>query len=587
MTYCVAWKSNNEIYVLADSLTSSESESEFNYESPFSSMGEVYGQYDTNYIGETDTKIYYIENIVVAFSGVINVFSQVKETIELLGKTTCIELIVNSLKEIVGDSDLIIAIKNEEDNRLYHLNKLGFKEVNDFIAIGSGSDITELNNLMREFFLNEMDPEYEPQKKVSAATAYIQMLSLKNNYLNVGVGGTFCGVCIHEKIEWNDDFLYFLYDEKFEVKKLINVIIRKNTIITGSDFTGLTKAFKYKYLSENEGRKMLRYIQKCIQSYIPRYVVFYSSDINNIYFCDIYNKTHTLYLRIFQRRGKVESKTEIYTSPYLVGQYLLNNKNEEKMIIPFDYIDIPEVQYIQRDELIEKVENIQDVEFEYNNFDFPLEYFSAPIDISDYLNKSISDYENLLLVNMKYLKAKIFELSEFYKELNIEFDLLQILIGLRKDLETKFEVEEFKVLLFGNQEELENNDKEKIEFYQNEPSFNFEQFTNSLLLNFYKDFNYYHLDKIVILDDSSYFNDLFEILPEYNRVRTEADIFLIRNHNFESDVLYSPFYFCADTLIPSILGLPKEAFGLWVPDVMSEEEKLSTAHYLNSIIDNY
>ena len=586
MTYCVAWKSNEEVYIIADSLTSSRYKDAFDNESPFSSMGESYGEYDNNYIGETDTKIYFQDNIVVAFSGVIDIFPDIKEKIMLLGHNTCVDIIMNNLQEVVGDADLIVGIKTEENNKLYHLNKLEYIEVDDFIAVGSGSDITDLNNLMKEFSCMDTDPDYEPRKKISAAVAYIQMLSLKNNYLKHGVGGTFCGVYIDSEIEWNDDFLYFLYDEAFEKKSLINVIVRKGTLLTGSDFTGLTKLFKYESLSEDELRKMLRFMHKCIASYIPRYVIFYSFEMNNIYFCDIYNQTHTVFLKIFQRRGKIESKVEVYTSPYLNENYLMKNKNDENMIIPFNYLDMFSVPYIPRDKLLDNVENIFDVDYTYDNFDFPLENVAAPIEVGKLLKSEISQYENILIVNAEYLESKIRELSEFYNGINIDFDYSKILKGICNKLKEDRGVKGFKVLFFTDREQLASNLLDDTEIYINKSNYNFKSFTLSILLEYYKNPLYYHMDKIVILNDSADFNILFEVLPDYNRILNEADIFLIKNQNFESEVLYSPYYYNADTLIPSVVGLPNEAYGLWYPQGMSEDEKAGIAYYLNSQIDN-
>lgn len=586
MTYCFAWKSDNEIYIVADSLTSAESESAFKREAKLSSVGELYGEYNSNFIAETDTKIYVKNNIVVAYAGKdTKVFKEVKNYLDLMINQITLKQIVSYLPELLFESELILGVKNKKNNKLFHLNNNGFKEIDTYIAIGSGSKIPDLNNLMKDFTITYPEPSYEPSKKITAATAYLQMISIKNNFLDYFVGGTFCGVCIHKEIEWNDDLLYFFYDEKFENKKLINFIIRKNCIITGSDFTGLTKLFQHEEMDEIESRKMSRYIHKCISYYIPRYVVFYSNEYNNIYFCDIYKYTHTALMRIFQRRGK-NSKTELFTSPFLLENFLLHNKNDEKFIIPFNYLDTSPVPYVHRDRLIDNVENIWDVDFGYENFDFPLENIQAPIEIMSVFKSQIEEYENIIIVNYEYLESKILELKNFYYGLNVRFDSSEILMGICERIEIDFEIDNIKILLFSNRCEYFFSKISNLELYLNKDDCTFNLFTKTLLLNYYKDDRYYHLNKIFIIDDSPYLNDVFEILPEYNGDRDEADILMIKNQNGESKVIYSPYYYNADILISKIIGLSDEALGLWDPVGTPKEELEKIAEYLNFQLGN-
>ncbi|PGW27106.1 hypothetical protein [Bacillus cereus] len=584
MTYCFGWKSDDEVYIVADSLTSAKLESAFEREATLSSMGEIYGKYNSNFISETDTKIYIRGKIVVAFSGEMDTFKEVKSYIELMEDCLSFEEIMKYLTGIIYESELIVGLKCE-NNKLYHLNSRGYKEIEKYIAIGSGSCVPDLNNLMQEFIVTYPDPGYEPRKRLSAATAYLQILSIKNNFLEYGVGGTFCGVCIHKEIEWNDDLLYFFYDENFESKKLINVIIRKNIILTGSDFTGLSKGFNYEQMDEIESRKMYRFIHKCISSYTPRYIIFYSSGFNNIYFCDINKCKHTMLIRMFQRRGKKAAKNELFTSPILLKEFLLKNKNDEKFIIPFNYLDTSPVNYMTRDQLIENVDNIWDVDFEYENFDYPLENITVPIEINDIFKCKLENYENIIIVNFEYLKSKISELRNFYNGLNVHFDSSKILMGVCERLAKDFDINNLKILLFSNIFEFFYDGIENLEIYINKVDCNYELFTKTLLLNYYKNNKYYHLNKIFIIDDSPYLNEIFEILPDYNKDREEADIFMIRNQNEESQVKYSPFYYNADILICNIAGLSKEALAWWDPiDTLNDELK-GIAEYLNLQIE--
>lgn len=582
MTYCFAWKSNNEIYIVADSLTSAKVENAFAEEIKLSSVGELYAEYNSYFIEETDTKIAVKNNIVVAYAGKnIEIFEEVKKNLEQMIDDLTIEQIVEYLPEILVDSELILGVRNTI-NKLYYLNQKGFKEVNSYVAIGSGSRIPDLNRLMQDFSTTYPDPSYEPRKKITAATAYLQMISIKNNFLEYGVGGTFCGICIHKEIEWNDDLLYFFYDKNFENKSLVNVIVRRDSLITGSDFTGATKIFKQiKIDDEVELRKKNRFIHKAITFYIPRYIVFYSFEYNNIYFCDIYKYAHTALLRIFQRRGKKAAKTELFIFPFLLENFLLKNKNNEKFIIPFNYLDTFPVDYISRSQLIEQVDNIWDVEFEFDNFDYPLENTQINFDVFRYLDNDLQYYENLIIINLEYLENKATELESYYKGLNIQFEIFQLLKGIFEFLKEEWGIDKFEILVFSENKQFVDHGIDEIEEVIIKSNNEFVSFVYKLLHSYYTDPEYFHLNKIFIMDDSAYFNDLFKILPDYNKFKDEADIFMIKNPNFDSKVLYSPYYYNIDMLFAQLAGLNSEDIGLWSPSEYTEEELKYIQEYIN------
>ncbi|QFF98813.1 hypothetical protein PB01_08185 [Psychrobacillus glaciei] len=594
MTYCFAWKADDEIYIVADSLTSSEN-NDLEVEADYSSMGEKYGEYNSRFVAETDIKIYIKDNYVIAFSGYLDTYEEIKSKLNLMVGLPD-DQIISYLMEIVSDGELILAIHQKDNNKLFVLNKREVKEITNYISIGSGRAIGMLDDLMKRFSKTFPDFKDEtiddkPRKKISAATAYLQMISLKNNFLEHGVGGTICGVCIYDnKIEWNDDLLYFFYDENFKNKKLINMIIRNNNILTGSDFTGLTKLFRFPEvddkLDEVSMRKLVRSMHKNMSSHIPRYIVFYSTDLNNIYFYDTHRKTQTSLVRMFQRRSSGKIKWEIFTIPFLISNFLLQNNNKEELAPPFHYLEGLPVPYESRDYLIENTENIEDIEFEYDYFDQPLENIQINIDIEKYFKFGLEDYENLIIVNFEYLEEKIIELRNFYKGLNIQFDSSKILKKLCEFLKKEWGVDKFEILVFSKNYQFfyEKIDDLELNLIKNKNEYS--GFLIKLLHNYYVDHRYFHLNKIFIIDDSSDFNDLFEILPDYNKNREEADIFIIKNQNGESEVLYSPYHYNADILFSQLSGLSYEALGLWSPLEYSEDELEGIRKYINEQIDN-
>ena len=591
MTYCFAWKSNNEVYMVADSVTSTKG-SDFEFEADYSSMGEKYGEYNSYFVAETDIKIYIKENYIIAFSGDLKIFDEIKRNLDLMIGELVQSEIINYLKEILGDAEIILSIMQEDSNKLFLLNKWRVQEITDFVSIGSGKNIEGLNDVMKNFSTTFPDFHDEdivdlPRKKLSAATAYFQLISLKNNFLDYGVGGTVCGVCIYEKkIEWNDDLLYFFYDENFKNKKMINMLIRNNTILTGSDFTGLTKLFRLPGVDEDfdevRMRKIYRTINKNISSHIPRYIVFYSKELNNIYFYDTHRKTQTKLVRMFQRRSNINVKWEIFTEPFLINNFLLKSNNEMAFSPPFHYLEGLPTPYLSRDELIENTENIEDVEFEYDYFDYPLENIQIYVDdIERFFKFRLEEYENLIIVNFNYLESKVVELRNFYKGLNVKFDSSNILKGLSKFLKREWEIDRFEILVFTNKYQFFYEKINELEMVLIKENKEFALFANKLLYNYYTDPKYFHLNKVILIDDSTYFNDLFEVLPDYNKNREETDIFMVKNQNRESKVLHAPFYYNADIIFSQLSGLSNEALGLWNPLEYTESELKEIQKYLN------
>lgn len=595
MTYCFAWKTEDEIYIVADSVTSSKKQ-DIELEADYSSMGEKYGEYDSHFIAETDTKIYVKDNIILAFSGGVNTYEEIKNLVEVSSSLTIDQLIVY-IQGIISNSEIILAIKQINNNQLFVINANAVREVLDYVSIGSGKNIKRLDSMLIEFFNTFPDLEDEliedkPRKKISAATAYLQMNSLKNNYLKYGVGGVICGICIYDnKIEWNDDLLYFFYDENFENKKLINVLIRNNNILTGSDFTGLTKLFRVSErnkLTDVQIRKLYRTIHKDMASHIPRYIVFYSFELNNIFFYDTHKETQTSLVRIFQRRGKIKSKNEIFTIPFLTSEFLLKYNNKTDYKIPFHYLEGLPVPYVSRDTLIENTENIEDIEFEYDYFDFPLETVEIKIekDIEQYFKLDLIEYENLIIINFDYFEKKNVELKDFYKELNVDFGYIELLKKLKDYFMQEWDISKFEILVFGiNPEDLSDEIK-GLENIIIENEIEYVRFIYKLLHSYYTDSKYFHLNKIFIIDDSSMLNDFFKILPDYNKFKDEADIFMIKNPNYDSEVLYSPFYYDADLLFTQLAGLSLEAIGLWSPSEYSVETLNDIKKYINEQIED-
>lgn len=590
MTYCFAWKTNNEVYIVADSLTSTK-DSSIEYEADHSSLGEKYGEYNSYFVAETDIKIYRKENFIIAFSGDMEIYKEIKENLNLMVGQLTENEIINYLKGILEDAEIIIVIMQNDTNELMLLNKREIKIVTDFVSIGSGKYIADLDNVMKNF--SQTFPDFGDEniddiqrKKISAATAHLQLVSIKNNFLENGVGGTICGVCIYDnKVEWNDDLLYFFYDKNFENKKLTNVLIRQNTILTGSDFTGLTKLFRLPEvndkLDEVNIRKINRSMIKNISSHIPRYIVFFSIELNNIYFYDTHRKTQTRLVRMFQRRSNIEAKWDIFTDPYLVANFLLKYNNEKDFSPNFNYLEGFSTEYALRNQLIDYTQNIGDIDFEYDYYDSPLENIEINIEIDGYFKMNLEEYENLIIINFDYLTNKILELRNYYKGLDVQFDSSEILINLCIFLKREWGLDKFEILAFSNSHQLFYRKVDGLELTLTENRKEFYLFANKLLHNYYTNQNYFHLNKIFIIDDSPNFNGIFEILPEYNKEKAEADILIIKNQSDDSEVLHEPYYYNADIIFSQLAGLTNEALGLWSPGEYSEKELEAIRVYLN------
>ncbi|MBO2945614.1 hypothetical protein JJQ72_16670 [Paenibacillus sp. F411] len=65
MTYCFAWKQNGCVFMVGDSLMSSKENDILN--SNVSSIGEEHGKYGDYYVEETTSKLFRIEDLLIAY----------------------------------------------------------------------------------------------------------------------------------------------------------------------------------------------------------------------------------------------------------------------------------------------------------------------------------------------------------------------------------------------------------------------------------------------------------------------------------------------------------------------------------------
>lgn len=600
MTYCFAWKDKNDVYMIADSVSSSLVSNEVD-EKECSSMGENYGLYNSYFIEETDVKIHVINNYAMAFAGNLEVFYQLKKQMDLMSDTLQLNEIIQYIKNYLSSSENsnqeVLLVSHNSTNKLFYINSKTHQEIDTFISIGSGKKIegldTSLNNFVGTLSLYNYDAlEDIVRMKLSMTASLFQIISLKNNFLDYGVGGTITGVCIHETIEWADDFLYFFYDENLKDKKLINVLTRKNTLITGSDYSQQTKMFRLpdsdKKYSEHEIRKLKRYNIKNMSSHIPKYIIFYSFFYNVIHFYDTQRVTQTHFVKLLARRSNIEVKWEMFLDPDFIEYYLLAHKKNENDFLPDVYRVLGlESDYKSRQDLIDSTGNFEDVDYSYDDFDFPFETVKVDFkEIENYFNNTtLDDYENLVIINMNYFEKKINELIFFYKGLNLNFDYNNVLNRLYNFLNEQFDIE-FRFMFFWTRESTLDNLIFEYEDRYIEEKHECELFINKLVHNYYTKENYFHLNKIVIVDDSAYYNELFSILPRYNHDVKEADIFIVRNLNHDTEVSHSPFYFSSDILFSKFSGASEEVLKLWSPDDYEiEEEKEFMLSYLNRTLE--
>lgn len=294
MTYCIAWKSIDAVFMTSDSvITKTGDPKPLNKET--SSLGELSISSGNVKIEEGINKIYRISNdLLISFAGDVSLFFQVFENIKKyfydLGPLKAIELGINSVRTTaILELQLLIGLKSNDNLHLYSFNTFWdnqLKEHNDleFVHIGSLSSTNlgeRIKNTFSKNFTKENSNSFINQIYLHFL---IQSYSIYEPTMEVGVGGLYNSAFITKKdVNFIDDTSIIIYEPLANQNTIIpigicNYFNRWDAFIYNSTISNSKEIFipdSTNFLYQNADAQ--NFVEEYSNNYTPGIIAFYSS----------------------------------------------------------------------------------------------------------------------------------------------------------------------------------------------------------------------------------------------------------------------------------------------------------------------
>ncbi len=578
MTYCLAWKKDKRVYLIADSALSSKKDF---IQKDITTFGEVSGLYGQDYIQDIKLKIYSINSkLAVTFEGDVDIFEEIVEYIYQMINSTSIKDIFRDIEGTYGGQDLniqLIFVLYDTKNRIFLFDGNHIIEKDDFAEIGSGKDITGLSHNIKSF-INYIYPfTLDKNEYLAAIIAYTQLYMLKNDTFRYGVGGVIYGIYLDTKIHWFRDLEYYLYDDGVEIGDTVSVISRYSSVFSSSGVTRGSRFFLNTYTDSDLYYDIYyrRGIIRSLDNINSFYYVFYSNKYNTIHFVNTNGESQNSCFRKWTKRDI--NKTEYaYLFDRFFAIHLENNIGDDIMKPDFSITHAKLANYLPHDEV--KKQLVQEGRNEHRKFDYDfqrLKYKKQIQKLVHSIRENIKKYYNLVLIDYTFFCNAVEEKISLYKFSNIDISKLSLEMlrdGFMQQLvETTFDKYKFVVIkdLDDNREidgmcmttwfkqydnctiiDTKNAEKELLNA------------SISILKEYYLNDDFFHLDKLVlILDDSEIDKMLALCVPEINYKNDNPDIILVRNINGYTKMFCGLRHIDIDYLIPIMLGLTMNQIG--------------------------
>lgn len=292
MTYCLGWKYQGVVYLVADSAVTSGAPPSL----PRSSVGET--QYFTNTysVEEGLLKIVPIENnFVVAYAGDVSKAATIIEFIksslgiheDIYG---LIKSITRSLGPFVTDRavSLIIGTTVDQDLDLVRWESNDPSNIirgNDLFQVGS---VQSFHGVMTRAILSLLVSGRLPlDRMLPISTAIIQSYGVHDHMMSQHIGGMIYGLSVDKKdgVRWQEDTKYILYDPAFRDIGVVTCLCRENALAIRSSITNDTRILYHSsnILGPNEWMaKWKPELEKDFKSGCAKYWAFISKRDRNI-----------------------------------------------------------------------------------------------------------------------------------------------------------------------------------------------------------------------------------------------------------------------------------------------------------------
>ncbi|MFV0518134.1 MAG: hypothetical protein ACK5MV_12120 [Aminipila sp.] len=586
MTYCLAWKKEETIFIIADSITSSKvldmstfKSKNKNSEAVINTFGEIQGLYGNYYMQEGLLKIYKItENIVICFSGVVSIAYEILEYIySSVSNLSIYEIIENITNNYSGQEiELIIAITGD-NNQIYYFDGNSFTIVNK-CAIGNGSKTipfsTNVYSIINNLYFNNIDKNDYLAKVLMS----IQCYSLQIETLKDGFGGTFYGLYMSYKVKFQRDLEYYIFDDDIKNSSTISIISRKNSIFSSSDINKGTTFFinRIKDLIIWNDLYFRRSIDKSLNTKNAFYYCFFSKSDNVIMFLKTNGSTRNIYFQRWIKRKINETLYAYGFNPDFIKLFNINKEfNNIPKLVTCQIIEDVNIPFIEIKNDFNQAVNLNRF-YDSMDFDFTgYTYKNYNPSMIKAIKEDIQNYHNLVLIDFQYMCDAIDEIINACSPIRYfsidELDLRSIVNSFMKVLVAD-EFDKYRFVIVKskakNREILNYDMVEYFRKYSNCLVLESNNYKNDfkgtlfeLTKNFYLNDNFFILDKFVIIcDDLEVNNLLVKIVPEFNFWNNNPDIILVRNLNGLSNMDGRFRYIVVDNLVITMLGMTLEEY---------------------------
>lgn len=216
MTFCVAWRSGDTAFLVADAASTSTGKAALS--SPKSTFGEWHKQENGYTVEESAFKLFRWSNLAVTCSGdasAIRSFIQATDDRILRGLPPWLSLALARAAQDFKPSatfEAVVATRLLGKVRLLRLDEYGgWHWVRRDAAVNLGSASQTTRDFVNGAIVDAIRSGHSPTIQLSSVLAACQSLTVHNDLLAEGVGGAFSGVIVDSVgARWQPDIGYLL-----------------------------------------------------------------------------------------------------------------------------------------------------------------------------------------------------------------------------------------------------------------------------------------------------------------------------------------------------------------------------------------
>lgn len=259
MTYCIAWKVSNMVFLAADAATTSGRP----FRADVSSFGETHRSVGKSNVEESALKIIRIGGTGATFAGDVVLGSTLVRLAsrfvdEGLNAKDAVEKAVTNIRPIPKPQQLEVAFGGFSDGKaeLYYVNCAAdgvVLPIDGLVQFGSISK--QHRKLTRDVLLRLIRPDAHLNARglLMSVMACVQSYGVHHPLIDEHVGGAISGACIDEDgWHWHPDVAFVLYDSS-DIQRTMHVVanvVRDDIACITSSFAKETRGFLHGWRSE-------------------------------------------------------------------------------------------------------------------------------------------------------------------------------------------------------------------------------------------------------------------------------------------------------------------------------------------------